>query len=188
MRGWKFEVTIGSTVTIRGSLQRVIRQHSISRTLEFAQVKVINIAYLGARTSLLYCRTWIASILTYVNTRTRSRYHRCHGIQQYLSHIHTVRLQQASIATNCLYVIAYNMSYTVGAYVQFRTHIRSSWEIGTYVGMFKVTRKVSCYRVLRNHYSTNFQNKMTGKKEVGFFVIFRVQFDIFEGHSERTQN
>jgi hypothetical protein len=42
---------VGSTVTIGGSLQRVVRQHNIDRLLEFTQVEVMNIAYLTTRTS-----------------------------------------------------------------------------------------------------------------------------------------
>ena len=41
------KVATGSTVTLGGSLQRVVREHNIDRPLEFAQVEVTNIAYLG---------------------------------------------------------------------------------------------------------------------------------------------
>ena len=44
--------TVGSTVTIGGSLQRVVRQHNIDKPLEFAQVEVANIAYIGSRGNL----------------------------------------------------------------------------------------------------------------------------------------
>ena len=42
------KVATGSTVTLGGSLQRVVREHNIDRPLEFAQVEVNNIAYLGS--------------------------------------------------------------------------------------------------------------------------------------------
>lgn len=45
-------VTVGTTITLGGSLQRVVREHTIDRPLEFAQVEVTNIAYLGSRSNL----------------------------------------------------------------------------------------------------------------------------------------
>lgn len=46
-------VTIGSTITLGGSLQRIAREHSnIDKPLQFAQVEVMNIAYLTTRGSL----------------------------------------------------------------------------------------------------------------------------------------
>ena len=46
------KVTVGSTVTLGGTLQRVRREHNIDRPLEFAEVEVSNIAYLGTRSNL----------------------------------------------------------------------------------------------------------------------------------------
>jgi hypothetical protein len=45
------KVAVGSTVTFGGSFQRVVREHNIDRPLEFAQVEVTNIAYLGSTRS-----------------------------------------------------------------------------------------------------------------------------------------
>lgn len=46
-------VTIGSTITLGGSLQRIAREHSnIDKPLQFAKVEVMNIAYLTTRGSL----------------------------------------------------------------------------------------------------------------------------------------
>jgi hypothetical protein len=39
-------VSIGSTVTFSGLLEQIIREHTPDRALQFAQVKVINTAYL----------------------------------------------------------------------------------------------------------------------------------------------
>jgi hypothetical protein len=47
------KVAIGSTITIGGSLQRVVREHNIDKPLQFAQVEVANIAYLGSTRSTL---------------------------------------------------------------------------------------------------------------------------------------
>jgi hypothetical protein len=46
------KVAVGSTITIGGFLQRVVRQHTIDRPLEFAQVEVTNVAYLATRSNL----------------------------------------------------------------------------------------------------------------------------------------
>ena len=46
------KVTVGSTITLGGTLQRVARQHNIDQPLEFAQVEVSNIAYLGTCANL----------------------------------------------------------------------------------------------------------------------------------------
>jgi hypothetical protein len=46
------KVTVGSTITFGGTLQRVVREHTIDKTLQFAQVEVTNIAYLATRTNL----------------------------------------------------------------------------------------------------------------------------------------
>lgn len=46
------KVAIGSTVTLGGLLQRVVRERTIDRNFQFAQVEVMNIAYLGARNNL----------------------------------------------------------------------------------------------------------------------------------------
>jgi hypothetical protein len=46
------KVAIGSNITLGGTLQRVVREHNIDRPLEFAQVEVTNIAYLGTHTTL----------------------------------------------------------------------------------------------------------------------------------------
>jgi hypothetical protein len=61
------KVAIGSSVTIGGSLQRIVREHDIDRTFQFAQVEVANIAYLGTtRTNLptSLTRTFLSSHLT----------------------------------------------------------------------------------------------------------------------------
>jgi hypothetical protein len=42
------KVAAGSTVTLGGSLQRVVRNH-LDQTLQYAQVEVTNIAYVGPR-------------------------------------------------------------------------------------------------------------------------------------------
>ena len=42
------KVVVGSTITIEGSLQRVTRDHSTERILQFAQIEVTNITYLGS--------------------------------------------------------------------------------------------------------------------------------------------
>lgn len=46
------KVAGGSTVTLGGLLQRVVRQHTHDRPLEFAQIEIMNIAYLSTRPSL----------------------------------------------------------------------------------------------------------------------------------------
>ena len=46
------KVTVGSTITLGGTLQRVVREHNIDKPLQFAQVEVTNIAYLNTRTNL----------------------------------------------------------------------------------------------------------------------------------------
>lgn len=46
------KVAVGSTITLGGSLQRVVREHNIDKPLQFAQVEVANIAYLGTRGNL----------------------------------------------------------------------------------------------------------------------------------------
>jgi hypothetical protein len=46
------KVAVGSTITLGGSFQRVAREHNIDRSLEFVQVEVSNIAYLGTRGNL----------------------------------------------------------------------------------------------------------------------------------------
>ena len=46
------KVTVGSTITLGGSLQRLVRDHNTDKALQFAQVEVINIAYLGIRGNL----------------------------------------------------------------------------------------------------------------------------------------
>lgn len=46
------KVAVGSTITLGGLLERVVRDHTIDRALQFAQVEVANIAYLGARSNL----------------------------------------------------------------------------------------------------------------------------------------
>ena len=47
------KVAVGSTITIGGSFQRIVREHTIDRALEFAQVEVSNIAYVVGRGSNL---------------------------------------------------------------------------------------------------------------------------------------
>ena len=46
------KVAVGSTITLGGSLQRIVRERNIDRTFEFAQVEVTTIAYLGTRGNL----------------------------------------------------------------------------------------------------------------------------------------
>lgn len=46
------KVAVGMTVTLGGLLEQVIRQHTFERALDFAEVKVTNIAYLSARSNL----------------------------------------------------------------------------------------------------------------------------------------
>jgi hypothetical protein len=46
------KATVGSTISIGGPLQRIVRQHIIDRTLEFAQMEVMNISYLVTRSNL----------------------------------------------------------------------------------------------------------------------------------------
>lgn len=46
------KVAVGSTVTVGGLLQRVVRQCTLDRTLESAQVKIMNIAYLTTQSNL----------------------------------------------------------------------------------------------------------------------------------------
>ena len=46
------KVAVGSTVTVGGTLQRVVRQHTIDRPLDFAQVEVMNVSYLSTRSNL----------------------------------------------------------------------------------------------------------------------------------------
>lgn len=46
------KVAVGSTITLGGPLQRVVREHNINKPLQFAQVEVLNIAYLSTRANL----------------------------------------------------------------------------------------------------------------------------------------
>ena len=46
------KVAVGSTITLGGSLQRVVRQRNLDRSFEYAQVEVTTIAYLGTRGNL----------------------------------------------------------------------------------------------------------------------------------------
>ena len=46
------KVAIGSSITLGGSLERVVRDHNVEKSLQFAQVEVTNIAYLGTRANL----------------------------------------------------------------------------------------------------------------------------------------
>ena len=78
------KVAVGSTVTIGGSFQRVVREHSIDRPLDFAQVEVFNITYLGSRSNLTTSPTRMSSSsscvlllkqntnLNYLNRRRKS--------------------------------------------------------------------------------------------------------------------
>jgi hypothetical protein len=45
-------VTVGSTVTFGGLLERVVCERNIDRRLQFAQVQVTTISYFGTRTNL----------------------------------------------------------------------------------------------------------------------------------------
>jgi hypothetical protein len=42
------KLTVGSSITLGGSLQRIVREHTIDKPLQFAQIEVVNIAYLGS--------------------------------------------------------------------------------------------------------------------------------------------
>ena len=46
------KVAVGSTITLGGSLQRIVRERNIDRTFEFTQVEVTTIAYLGTQGNL----------------------------------------------------------------------------------------------------------------------------------------
>lgn len=46
------KVAVGSTITLGGFLQWVVRERTLDRALDFAQVEVMNIAYLTTRSSL----------------------------------------------------------------------------------------------------------------------------------------
>ena len=46
------KVAIGSTITLGGSLQQIVRERNIDRTFEFAQVEVTTIAYLITQSNL----------------------------------------------------------------------------------------------------------------------------------------
>jgi len=41
------KAAVGSTITFRGFLERVAREHDINKSLSFAEVEVMNIAYLS---------------------------------------------------------------------------------------------------------------------------------------------
>ena len=72
------------TVTIGGSFQRVVREHSINRPLDFAQVEVFNITYLSSCSNLTTSPTRMSSSssclppqkqntnLNYLNRRRKS--------------------------------------------------------------------------------------------------------------------
>lgn len=46
------KVTVGSTVTFGGIFERVVRERTLDKTLEFVQIEVTNIAYLGTHSNL----------------------------------------------------------------------------------------------------------------------------------------
>ena len=46
------KVAVGSTITLGGFLQRVVRERTLDRALDFAEVEVMNIAYLSTRGNL----------------------------------------------------------------------------------------------------------------------------------------
>ena len=46
------KVTVGSTVTFGGLLERIVRERTIDRRLEFADIEVASIAYFGTRANL----------------------------------------------------------------------------------------------------------------------------------------
>ena len=46
------KVTVGTTITFGGFLQRVVREQTVDKTLEFIQVEVTSITYLGTRSNL----------------------------------------------------------------------------------------------------------------------------------------
>jgi hypothetical protein len=43
------KVAVGSLITFGGSLQQVVRDHTVDRIFQHAQVEVVNIAYVGNR-------------------------------------------------------------------------------------------------------------------------------------------
>jgi hypothetical protein len=43
------KVTVGSTITFGGSLERVVRERNIERSLSFAEVEVASVSYLSNR-------------------------------------------------------------------------------------------------------------------------------------------
>ena len=43
------KVAVGSTITLGGFLQRVVRERTLDRALDFAEVEVMNIAYVTTR-------------------------------------------------------------------------------------------------------------------------------------------
>jgi hypothetical protein len=46
------KVAVGSTITLGGFLQRVVRERTLDRALDFTEVEVMNIAYLSTRGNL----------------------------------------------------------------------------------------------------------------------------------------
>lgn len=91
-------VTVGTTITLGRSLQQVVREHNIDRPLEFAQVEVTNIAYLGSCTNLptSLIRTYCYSSFPYeikliiLNTRRR-KYQKSKTLElERSSHISTI--------------------------------------------------------------------------------------------------
>ena len=58
------KVAVGSTISIGGSFQRVVRQQNVDRIFDFAQVEVMNVAYLVTRMTLSTSPTCTPSFLS----------------------------------------------------------------------------------------------------------------------------
>ena len=46
------KVTVGTTITFGGLLERVVRERNINRRIEFTEVEVITLSYFGTRANL----------------------------------------------------------------------------------------------------------------------------------------
>ena len=54
------KVTVGTTVSFNGFLERVVRGNGVDKPFSFAQVEVVTIAYLGTHTTLTNSPTGIS--------------------------------------------------------------------------------------------------------------------------------
>ena len=57
------KVTVGTTITFSGFFERVVRERTLDRTLQFVQVEVTSIAYLGTCSNLANSPTGISFFL-----------------------------------------------------------------------------------------------------------------------------